>query len=165
MVVRFSTCALVAGIALTAASAARASTIREIPIPTPFSNPTTIGAGPDGRVFFTERLGNKVGAIAPDGTLTEYPIPTANAQPGGIVTGPDGLLYFTEQVAGKIARMNPDGTGFVDFPTLTASSPTSITADTTSTDGGVWFIHSGTKIGHMTKVWNAGIALRDLGWA
>src|SRR5262249_48871986 len=112
--------------------------------------------GPDGRVWFTERLGNKVAALGPNGTITEFPIQTAACQPAGIVTAPsqDGppALRVTEQAAGKIGPGREDGTGMLGVPTTTASSPTGLTVDTTSTNGGVWFIHSATKIGHADKV-------------
>jgi streptogramin lyase len=38
---------------------------REFPIPTPGSIPWGIAAGPDGNLWFTEFLGNKVGYVRP----------------------------------------------------------------------------------------------------
>src|SRR5204863_877446 len=124
-------------------SISRASTIRETAVTTPSSDPTAITAGPDGRVWFVERLGNKVGALAQDGTITEFPIPTGGSQPAGIVAAPPSEtepagLWFTEQAAGKVASINAETAELLEFPTLTASSPTSITADTSSTNGGIW---------------------------
>ena len=39
--------------------------VGEYPVPTPGCAPTGIAAGPDGRVWFTEFLGNKIGALRP----------------------------------------------------------------------------------------------------
>src|SRR3954471_19246906 len=42
------------------------------------SFPLGITAGPDANLWFTERVGNKIGRITPAGTITEFTIPTAN---------------------------------------------------------------------------------------
>src|SRR5438270_281937 len=60
------------------------------------ANPYTITAGPDGNLWFTEYIGNRIGRITPTGTVTEFPIPTTNSQPVGITGGPDGNVWFTE---------------------------------------------------------------------
>jgi len=48
-----------------AAGAAAASRFTEYPVPTPGSSPFAIAAGPDRRVWFTELVANKIGAIRP----------------------------------------------------------------------------------------------------
>jgi len=73
-----------------------------------YAHPTAIAAGPDGNLWFTERLGNRIGRITPEGTITEFPIPTAASSPtNGIVTGPDGCVWFTEYFGNKIAKIAP----------------------------------------------------------
>src|SRR5260370_36842289 len=60
------------------AGRALALTFSEFPIPTGASSPITITPGPDGALWFTEALSNKIGRITPAGAITEFPLPTAN---------------------------------------------------------------------------------------
>src|SRR5258708_2268003 len=71
------------------------------PIPTTSSLPYYLTPGPDGALWFTEYIGNKVGRITTGGVISEYAVPTATAYPIGITSGPDGAVWFTEYVAGK----------------------------------------------------------------
>lgn len=62
---------LVAG----APQARAAVSLDEYPVPTP-STPVGITTGPDGNLWFTEAVGNKIGRMSPTGTLiAEYPLP------------------------------------------------------------------------------------------
>ena len=114
------------------------------------SHPFGITAGPDGNLWFTENLGNKIGRITPAGTITEFssvfaPFSGLN----GITAGPDGNLWFTEVLANKVGRITPAGT-ITEFSTgLTANStPLGITA---GPDGNLWFTEtSANKIGQIT---------------
>jgi hypothetical protein len=83
-------------------------TVTEFAIPTANSGPQEIATGPDGNLWFTENLADKVGRITPTGTVTEFRIPTANSHPQGIAAGPDGNLWFTEGGGDTIGRI---GTG------------------------------------------------------
>src|SRR5689334_17234101 len=65
-------------------------TITEFHIPTNASSPDGITAGPDGNIWFTEKIGDKIGRITPQGTVTEFSLPTANSLPSGITAGSDG---------------------------------------------------------------------------
>jgi hypothetical protein len=64
-----------------------------------------ITAGPDGNVWFTERNGDKIGRITPDGTVTDWPVPTEHGGPLGIVAGPDGNIWFAEKDRSQIGRL------------------------------------------------------------
>src|SRR5438128_2059168 len=77
-------------------------TFNEYPLPTGNSQPYGITGGPDGSLWFTEQLGNKIGRITTAGVITEFPIPTSGAYPGDIAAGPDGNLWFTEYYGNKI---------------------------------------------------------------
>src|SRR5207249_11165142 len=74
--------------------------------------PTSIIAGRDGNLWFTERFGNKIGRIAPtSGLITEFcQVLTAGnpsgitGSPRGITVGPDGNIWFAE-VSGVIGRI------------------------------------------------------------
>src|SRR5439155_11936064 len=63
--------------------------ITQFSIPTAGSVPDGITAGPDGNLWFVERLGNKIARITPAGLITEYPIPTPSSGPLAITVGPD----------------------------------------------------------------------------
>ncbi|MDB5349626.1 MAG: cya 2 [Planctomycetota bacterium] len=122
--------------------------IKEYAVPTSGSATVSITSGPDGNLWFTEELANRVARISTTGAITEYVIPTANSQPFGITTGPDGNLWFTEYAASKIGRITPTGT-FTEFSIPTANSqPSQIV---TGPDGNLWFTErSGNKIGRIT---------------
>jgi streptogramin lyase len=119
---------------------------------TEFSLATTYGAlegitpGPDGNLWFTERVANKIGRITPNGVPTEFSL-GSNRSPFEITAGPDGNLWFTEWDANKIGRITPGGV-VTEFPIPTSSSiPYSIVA---GPDGGLWFTeNSANKIGRI----------------
>jgi len=75
-----------------------------------------IAAGPDGNLWFTEAILNKVGRITPAGVVTEFDLPPG---PGGAVTSdprditaaPDGNLWVTEDYGTRLARFGTDGGG------------------------------------------------------
>src|SRR5262249_23331445 len=46
--------------------------ITEFPVLTAGSDPFGITAGPDGNLWFTEQIGDKIGRITPSGTVTEF---------------------------------------------------------------------------------------------
>ncbi len=111
-----------------ATSAAWAATITEYPLPIGSANaqPNAITAGPDGRLWFTEGAGNRIGAISTGGMIQEYGLPTAGSLPSSIAKGLDGNLWFTQQAVGKIGQITT--TGIVqEFPILGGGQPFSIT--------------------------------------
>ena len=113
--------------------------IAEFPLPTVHAGPNGITVGPDGNLWFTERLANQIGMInASTDAITEFPLPTANAGPAGIVAGPDGNLWFTEGDANNVGMINPTTHGISEFslPSTTVG-PAGITA---GPDGNLWFV-------------------------
>lgn len=88
-----------------------AGKITDYPLPvalTPLSEEpevVSIATGPDGNLWFTDKGGNYVGKLTPQGVITGYRIPTKDAQLGDIAAGPDGDLWFTESGADKIGRI------------------------------------------------------------
>jgi virginiamycin B lyase len=63
---------------------------------------------PDGDLWFTENVANKIGRMKPDGTMVdEYPIPAATAGARCITAWPDGRLFFTAFDAGMIGEVIP----------------------------------------------------------
>src|SRR2546428_10620309 len=49
--------------------------------------PTSIIAGRDGNLWFTEKFGNKIGRITPTGGITEFAFPTHITGPTDGITG------------------------------------------------------------------------------
>jgi streptogramin lyase len=134
------------------------STITEFALP-PLSfggsfGATSVTAGPDGNVWFTDPVAGTVGRITPAGQVTEFP--TLGISGGSITAGPDGNLWFVNNVltvAGRpaVGRITPDGqvTGFA-LPDQFVQ-PNQITA---GPDGNVWFTESiyptGEKVARIT---------------
>ncbi len=84
---------------------AKAGTITEFPLPAPGSAPFGITLGPDGKVWFTESSGNKIGRITTSGIITQFPVPTSGSLPFGITTGRGQKVWFTELVGNNIGRI------------------------------------------------------------
>jgi streptogramin lyase len=123
-----------------------AGAVTTFTIPTGGSNPWGICSGPDGRLWFTERTGNKIGAITTAGVFTEYTTGlTAACQPYDIIEGPDGNLWFTENTGNNIGRITTGGT-ITEFALPTASAgPAGLCQ---GQDGNIYFCeNTASKIG------------------
>lgn len=104
--------------------------------PTAAAGPSSLTLGPDGNLWFTESVVNKIGRITPAGVITEFTIPTPNAFPGGIAAGVDGNLWFTESDGNKIGRITPAGV-ITEFPlNIKGALPGPIVS---GADGALWF--------------------------
>jgi virginiamycin B lyase len=77
---------------------------------------SSITAGPDGNMWFTENSPAKIGKITMAGAISEFPLPSKFSAPSAITRGPDNNLWFTEPPAGKIGRITPSGT-LIEYPT------------------------------------------------
>ena len=119
------------GLLVLAAGVASGQTITEFSTGmTAGAGPYGITAGPDGNLWFTEYLGDRIGRITPLGVITEFSTGmTAGAYPYGITAGPDGNLWFTESGRDRIGRITPAGV-ITEFSTgMTAGAqPYGITA-------------------------------------
>ena len=126
---------------------AHAVTINEFTVSTDLGKPFGIAQGPDGNLWVTEYVGNKIVRITTSGIITEFTISGANKWPHGITPGPDGNLWFTEE-AGKIGRITTSGV-ITEFNIPTAGSePYSIVE---GSDRNLWFTeYLGNKIGRIT---------------
>ncbi len=127
-----------------------AQSITEFAIPGGVSSPTYgITAGPDGALWFTEPLDNKIGRITPAGAFTEFAIPIGRQQAltasPPAPTAPSGSR---STLGDRIGRITTAGI-ISEFAIPTADSrPSAIAA---GPDGALWFTEeSGNKIGRMT---------------
>ncbi|MCX6418924.1 MAG: fibronectin type III domain-containing protein, partial [Actinobacteria bacterium] len=123
----------------------------------PGSRPGQITSGPDGALWFTETVGNKIGRITTAGAISEFDVPTSSGEPFGITAGPDGALWFAERNVSKIGRITTAGE-VTEYDTPTPSSnPEYIAA---GPDGALWFTESlAGQVGRITTAGDpAGIA-------
>jgi streptogramin lyase len=122
-----------------------------ISLPTPFSNPQSITAGPDGNMWVIEAEANQVARISPFGTVTEFRIPSAGGGSfGNIIAGPDGNLWLAEFGASKIDRLTPSGS-FTEFQVpgyFRTNMPQNLTV---GPDGHIWFtLPWANQVGYIT---------------
>jgi streptogramin lyase len=123
-------------------------TVAEFPVPTAGGRPARIALGPDGNLWSTEGVGNRIVRTTRAGAMTEFTVPSAGADPYGIAAGPDGNVWFTEGATSKIGRITPAGV-ITEFTIPTAGSRT--LAITTGPDGNLWFTElNANKIGRIT---------------
>lgn len=133
-------------VVLTAAT--RGQSFTEYPVPTPNSQMLGITSGPDGNIWFSEQLGEKIGRITPDGTITEFPIMETLVSPRAMAAGPDGNVWFADFIS--VGRVTPSG-GIARFNVPSQSLPGY--GMTGGPDGNVWFTLFATdhqRIGRVT---------------
>jgi len=123
--------------------------IVEFRTPTSGSGPNAIANGPDGALWFTESIGNRIGRITTSGEITEFVIPTPGSAPIGIVAGPDGAIWFTENGANRIGRITSSG-AVTEYrlPHDGNAGPGTIIV---GPDGALWFTEQyANRIGRIT---------------
>src|SRR5262249_5173150 len=139
-----------------------AGALTEYPTPTntaSFNVESSIVAGPDGALWFTETDMNQIGrldptqlrtcTVVPTDCITEFVVPTDSSGPGAITAGHDGALWFIEKTANQIGRINTDGKVTHEYFIPTANSGASDI--TTGPDGNLWFTEkNASKIARMT---------------
>jgi virginiamycin B lyase len=103
---RFWLLILVAG-AIAFAATGQVS-IHEWSVPTPNSRPHDPALAPDGSLWFTEQLANKLGRLDPStGQFKEFALKIADSGPHGLVADHDGNIWFTGNRKGYIGKLNP----------------------------------------------------------
>ncbi|HTY93550.1 MAG TPA: hypothetical protein VMC02_06665 [Steroidobacteraceae bacterium] len=119
------------------------------PLPHERSGPTTVVIAVDGRVWFTEGGGNRIGSMNPDGSdLVEYPLPHPDSAPRILARGAQGDLWFSEHTGNRMARITQNGVITEwDIPTAN-SQPRAIAL---GADRNIWFgMFAAGKIGRIT---------------
>ena len=112
--------------------------IGEVPLE-PSSGPNDLVTGPDGNLFVTEDIADRVDRVRPDGGIIGQFSLLPGADPVAITAGPDGNLWVSEFGHKKIAKVTPLG-GIVLFPAgTTAGNPLGIAA---GPDGNIWIAES-----------------------
>ena len=87
-----------------------------IDIPTPGAFPFRLTSDAEGRIWFTELLGNQIGYYDPSsGNLREYLVPTQFAGPADLTFDTHGTLWFTEAYNGSVAKFDPESNKFSEY--------------------------------------------------
>jgi virginiamycin B lyase len=118
-----------------------------VDIPTVGSFPFRLITDEQGRVWFTELLGNRIGIYDPSSSrLREYVVPTNFSGPADLTFDTHGALWFTEAYNRSVAKFNMDDGSFVEYrfssldPAQLVSSPVGIAI---AEDGNVWVADHG----------------------
>ena len=81
-------------------------TVTEFPLPANNAI-ASIGAGPDGNVWFTDTGNHSIGRITPSGAVTEFVATDSLGTLGGITAGPDGNIWFANTRYTQICYIAP----------------------------------------------------------
>lgn len=118
-----------------------------IDIPTPGAFPFRVTIDSEGRIWFTELLGNQIGYYDPStGKLREFAVPTPFAGPADLTFDSHGMLWFTEAYNESIAKFDPGTSKFVQYrfslidPLQYVGSPVGVAV---APDGVVWVADHG----------------------
>ena len=133
-----------------------------INIPTPGAFPFRITTDAQGRVWFTELLGNRIASYDPTtGKIQEYTVPTPFAGPADLTFDVHGTLWFTEAYNESVAKFDLASDTFVQYPFSTidptqyVGSPVGIAATGNgivwvADHGGNWVVKLNSTSQHVT---------------
>jgi virginiamycin B lyase len=126
-------------------------TIREWAVPSKGGHPHDPAVGPDGALWFTEQMVNKLGRLDPKtGEFKEFSLVHGkNSGPHGLVPDRDGNIWFTANFAGYIGKLDPR-TGKVtqySMPSEKADDPHTAVFDANAI---LWFtVQGGNMVGRL----------------
>lgn len=105
--------------------------------------PRGIAVGPDGALWFTEELGQRIGRITSAGAIREFDVPGAKGSLGYIAAGSDSL-WFT--INGRIGRISTGG----DVSLFDAPGVGDEDHITHGPDGKMWIAEFGGRIASIS---------------
>ena len=125
--------------------------IREWAVPTKGAHPHDPAVGPDGSLWFTEQMANKLGRLNPTtGEFREYPLAEGkNPGPHGLVADSEGDIWFTANLGGYIGKLNPQTGKITEYkmPIEKADDPHTAVFDR---NGILWFtVQGGNMVGRL----------------
>src|SRR5262249_14718697 len=123
-------------------------------VPSANSQPWTIAAGPDGRLWMTELNTSKIARITTAGAYVEFPV-TNGSLPVGITSGPDGNIWFTEFHA--IGKMTTSG----KLPLEKRTPHAPVEGMPVESDRNFWFAEDGGA-SHIAAITTAGTFLPEV---
>ena len=124
--------------------------IKEYDLPTPQSHPHDPAVAPDGSLWYTGQMANKLGRLDPKtGEIREYALKTEGSGPHGLVADRQGSIWFTAAFKGYVGKLDPK-TGIVTeykMPDSRARDPHTPVFDGL---GNLWFtVESGNFVGRL----------------
>jgi virginiamycin B lyase len=91
--------------------------IREWDVPTPRSRPHDPEVAPDGALWYTGQLANKLGRLDPKtGEFKEISVKTSDSGPHGLAADKDGNIWFTANSKAYIGKLNPNTGEMAEYP-------------------------------------------------
>src|ERR1700716_207691 len=91
-------------------------TIHEWSVPTKGAHPHDPAVGPDGALWFTEQLQNKIGSVDPTtGAFKEYALKIEDSGPHGLVADSYGNIWFTGNAKGYIGKLDPKSGNVTEY--------------------------------------------------
>lgn len=82
--------------------------IKEWEVPTPNSRPHDPAVAPDGSLWYTGQMANKLGRFDPKTErFKEFPLKTADSGPHGLAPDQEGNIWFTAISKGYVGKLNP----------------------------------------------------------
>lgn len=124
--------------------------IREWDVPTPNSRPHDPAFAPDGSLWYTGQLANKLGRLDPrTGEIREYTLKTSNSGPHGLVADRNGNIWYTANSAAHIGKLNPETGEITEYP---MPNPQARDPHTPLFDrnGSLWFtVQNGNFLGRL----------------
>jgi virginiamycin B lyase len=101
-------CAVVMLWTLVALAAGPTVEIKEYEVPTANSRPHDPALAPDGSLWYTGQVANKLGRLDPKtGEIKEYPLKTPNSGPHGLVADKQGNIWFTAISGEYVGKLDP----------------------------------------------------------
>src|SRR5882762_7966027 len=95
--------ALIGSVVTVLVAAGPQVSIREFDVPTPRSRPHDPAVAPDGALWYTGQMANKLGRLDPaNGKFKEFPLKTPASGPHGLVADAQGNIWFTAISKGYI---------------------------------------------------------------
>ncbi|HLJ27882.1 MAG TPA: lyase [Candidatus Angelobacter sp.] len=115
---RFIASALTAAaITLTLAAKTANVSIREFDLPTANSRPHDPALAPDGSLWYTGQLANKLGRLDPKtGQIKEFPLKTPGSGAHGLVADNNGNIWFTAIFKRYIGKLDPKTGDITEYP-------------------------------------------------
>ena len=124
--------------------------IKEYDVPTPHSGPHDPAVAPDGSLWYTGQLANKLGRLDPEsGEIKEYPLRTEGSGPHGLVADSQGNIWFTAAFKGYIGKLDPKTGAVTEYamPDPRARDPHTPAFDQR---GVLWFtVQNGNFVGRL----------------
>jgi virginiamycin B lyase len=127
---------------VSAIAAPPAVTIKEWDVPTPNSRPHDPALAPDGSLWYTGQMANKLGRLDPKTMeIKEYELPQG-ARPRRLALAADGAIYYSDYARGFLGRLDPATGKVEEWPS--PGGPTSKPYGIAITgDGTIWYSESG----------------------